>query len=104
MRPSLKGFLSTSRCQTSCSRSASRCSAKRRSTFTDVPTEVKATLRTYQIEGVHWLERLRMMYLNGILADDMGLGKTLQAIVAITQIHEEESAHVSDRLPHLASL
>ena len=50
-----------------------------------IPKKFKATLRTYQAEGVHWLERLRSMYLNGILADDMGLGKTLQAIVAITQ-------------------
>ncbi len=54
-------------------------------TFTPVPDEVQAKLRPYQHEGVNWLERLRMMYLNGILADDMGLGKTLQAIVAIAQ-------------------
>jgi SNF2 family DNA or RNA helicase len=53
-----------------------------------VPKEVKAELRNYQLEGVHWLERLRLMYLNGILADDMGLGKTLQAITAITQLKE----------------
>ncbi len=53
--------------------------------FADIPTEIKATLRSYQLEGVHWLERLRLMYLNGILADDMGLGKTLQAIVALAQ-------------------
>jgi SNF2 family DNA or RNA helicase len=50
-----------------------------------IPKEIKADLRPYQSEGVHWLERLRLMYLNGILADDMGLGKTLQAISAITQ-------------------
>lgn len=54
-------------------------------TFTPVPDQIKATLRSYQTDGVKWLERLRTMYLNGILADDMGLGKTLQAIVAITQ-------------------
>ena len=53
--------------------------------FSDVPSDVKATLRAYQLEGVRWLERLRLMFLNGILADDMGLGKTLQAIVALTQ-------------------
>ncbi|MCB1109700.1 MAG: DEAD/DEAH box helicase [Chlamydiia bacterium] len=53
--------------------------------FTPVPAGIKAELRKYQTEGVHWLERLRLMYLNGILADDMGLGKTLQAIVALTQ-------------------
>lgn len=50
-----------------------------------IPQELKANLRPYQIEGVYWLERLRLMYLNGILADDMGLGKTVQAIAAITQ-------------------
>lgn len=50
-----------------------------------IPKELKASLRPYQTEGVHWLERLRLMYLNGILADDMGLGKTIQAIAAITQ-------------------
>ncbi|MEI8125292.1 MAG: DEAD/DEAH box helicase [Parachlamydiaceae bacterium] len=51
----------------------------------EVPSAIQATLRSYQIDGVSWLERLRKMHLNGILADDMGLGKTLQAISAITQ-------------------
>lgn len=55
-----------------------------------IPKEIAAELRPYQIEGVHWLERLRAMYLNGILADDMGLGKTLQAISAITQLHKKK--------------
>lgn len=50
-----------------------------------IPKDLRADLRPYQAEGVHWLERLRMMFLNGILADDMGLGKTVQAISAITQ-------------------
>jgi SNF2 family DNA or RNA helicase len=60
--------------------------------FSPVPAEVNATLRSYQLEGVQWLERLRSMYLNGILADDMGLGKTLQAIVAITQYRAKNKA------------
>ncbi len=55
----------------------------------EVPGQIQATLRAYQLEGVHWLERLRKMHLGGILADDMGLGKTLQAIIAITQSHTE---------------
>lgn len=54
--------------------------------FSPIPKEIQATLRHYQEEGVQWLERLRMMFLNGILADDMGLGKTLQAIVSLSQI------------------
>lgn len=61
---------------------------------TPVPKEIRADLRPYQSEGVYWLERLRLMYLNGILADDMGLGKTLQAISAITQHHNlNKDAH-----------
>jgi len=57
----------------------------------DVPKSIKATVRPYQVDGVYWLERLRKMYLNGILADDMGLGKTLQAIIAIIQSQEKIS-------------
>lgn len=56
----------------------------------EVPSIIQATLRSYQLEGVHWLERLRHMYLSGILADDMGLGKTLQAIIAVTQLHKDK--------------
>ncbi len=55
-----------------------------------LPKELKANLRPYQTDGVYWLERLRRMYLNGILADDMGLGKTVQAITAITQNHNKD--------------
>ncbi len=62
-------------------------------TFSEVPADIKATLRCYQQEGVRWLERLRMMFLNGILADDMGLGKTLQAIVALTQYMKKKPCH-----------
>jgi SNF2 family DNA or RNA helicase len=60
-----------------------------------VPRTVKATLRSYQREGVQWLERLRRMHLSGVLADDMGLGKTLQAITAITQMKREEPEALS---------
>lgn len=58
--------------------------------FMPVPEEVQAKLRPYQNDGVNWLERLRIMYLNGVLADDMGLGKTLQAIVAIAQYRQKK--------------
>lgn len=50
-----------------------------------IPTSIQASLRNYQIDGIKWLDRLRNMHLNGILADDMGLGKTLQAITLLTQ-------------------
>ncbi|MCI0382160.1 MAG: DEAD/DEAH box helicase [Chlamydiae bacterium] len=58
--------------------------------FSPIPSEIKTTLRSYQEEGVRWLERLRSMYLGGILADDMGLGKTVQAIVAISQFQKKQ--------------
>jgi SNF2 family DNA or RNA helicase len=60
-----------------------------------IPSYIKAELRPYQKEGIHWLEKLRHMYLNGILADDMGLGKTLQAIVAIAQYHGKNKGSLS---------
>lgn len=62
--------------------------------FSDVPKVIKADLRNYQVEGVQWLERLRKMFLNGILADDMGLGKTLQAIVSLSQLKDAKTAPV----------
>lgn len=60
-----------------------------------IPKEIKATLRTYQNDGICWLDRLRNMHLNGILADDMGLGKTLQAITAITQYKLDHPKNIS---------
>ncbi|MEY8216341.1 MAG: DEAD/DEAH box helicase [Colwellia sp.] len=45
-----------------------------------VPTGLNATLRTYQHQGLNWLQFLREYQLNGILADDMGLGKTIQTL------------------------
>ena len=61
----------------------------------DIPKSIDAKLRNYQNEGACWLERLRTMHLNGILADDMGLGKTLQAIIALTQHHENNKNAIS---------
>jgi SNF2 family DNA or RNA helicase len=61
----------------------------------DIPSAIQASLRNYQIEGLHWLDRLRSMHLNGILADDMGLGKTLQAITTLTQYKTEHPQGIS---------
>ena len=49
-------------------------------TTVDIPTGLNATLRTYQHQGLNWLQFLREYQLNGILADDMGLGKTIQTL------------------------
>jgi len=61
----------------------------------EIPSEIKADLRSYQKEGVAWLDSLRQMHLRGILADDMGLGKTLQAICAISQSVQEKPGYQS---------
>ena len=44
------------------------------------PAGLALSLRTYQIEGLAWLQFLREQGLSGILADDMGLGKTAQTL------------------------
>lgn len=55
-----------------------------------IPASITLEPRPYQLEGVQWLERLRSMYLSGVLADDMGLGKSFQAITAIAQAKEKD--------------
>ncbi len=42
--------------------------------------DLRATLRHYQVTGVHWLSFMGRMGMGACLADDMGLGKTLQVI------------------------
>jgi superfamily II DNA or RNA helicase len=49
-----------------------------------VPDGLQATLRSYQSEGVAFLQRLRASGTGGVLADEMGLGKTLQTIAHVT--------------------
>lgn len=44
------------------------------------PDGMGISLRSYQREGVAWLQTLRAQHLGGILADDMGLGKTAQVL------------------------
>lgn len=52
-----------------------------------LPVAIKASLRSYQQEGVNWLAFLNKYHLHGILCDDMGLGKTLQAICIVASDH-----------------
>lgn len=47
----------------------------------DIPNNLNATLRDYQVSGMQWLNTLNHYNFGGILADEMGLGKTLQTIV-----------------------
>lgn len=46
----------------------------------EVPDDLKANLRDYQLEGFKWFKTLDYCGFGGILADEMGLGKTLQTI------------------------
>lgn len=49
----------------------------------EVPSTLKADLRSYQEEGYHWLSQLAHWGVGACLADDMGLGKTLQALTVM---------------------
>jgi superfamily II DNA or RNA helicase len=49
----------------------------------NAPEGLQVQLRPYQLEGLSWLQYLRMHNLGGILADDMGLGKTAQALAHV---------------------
>lgn len=46
----------------------------------EVPKELNANLRDYQVKGYNWLKSLSNLGLGGILGDEMGLGKTIQTI------------------------
>ncbi|RDY27059.1 ATP-dependent helicase [Romboutsia weinsteinii] len=46
----------------------------------EVPKDLNANLRDYQVDGLNWFETLDYCGFGGILADEMGLGKTLQTI------------------------
>lgn len=56
---------------------------------TETPSNLLATLRPYQLEGVNWINFLKQYGFGGILADDMGLGKTLQTITVLAQMKQE---------------
>lgn len=52
-------------------------------------SEIKASLRPYQLSGFHWLQALDELGWGGCLADDMGLGKTLQTISFLQYLKEK---------------
>lgn len=55
----------------------------------DVPSRIKATLRSYQKEGFSWMLHLQENNFGGCLADDMGLGKTLQTITMLQYLYND---------------
>ena len=49
----------------------------------ELPSDLRATLRPYQVEGYRWLSSLSELGLGACLADDMGLGKTIQILALL---------------------
>ena len=60
-----------------------RFSAMNEASTVEIPEGLNATLREYQIQGLHWLNFLDDFNFGACLADDMGLGKTVQIIAFI---------------------
>lgn len=56
------------------------------------PPGFKATLRSYQRDGLAWLGFLADAGLGGVLADDMGLGKTVQVLAHL--LAEKQRGHL----------
>lgn len=56
------------------------CLKQSRKKQAEVPVNLQATLRDYQMEGFQWMTRLNAWGAGACLADDMGLGKTVQTI------------------------
>ncbi len=52
-------------------------------------SQLKATLRPYQEQGLNWLWFLYCHGLSGLLCDDMGLGKTHQAMALLAAVVHE---------------
>ncbi|KRW62614.1 DEAD/DEAH box helicase [Pseudomonas sp. TTU2014-080ASC] len=52
------------------------------------PKGLQAELRSYQLQGLAWMQGLAELNVGGLLADDMGLGKTLQTLGHILCEHQ----------------
>jgi hypothetical protein len=61
------------------------------------PSDLRATLRPYQMAGVKWLALLSSLGLGACLADDMGLGKTIQVLTLLLHLRSEDARHARDR-------
>jgi len=57
----------------------------------ELPQNLNAILRPYQVEGYQWIISRFTNGLNCLLADEMGLGKTVQAIAVLQKLKEEKN-------------
>ena len=60
----------------------------------EVPADLQAELRDYQLEGFQWMSRLAEWGVGACLADDMGLGKTVQTLALLLTRAEQGPALV----------
>ncbi|XP_046829454.1 TATA-binding protein-associated factor 172 [Vespa crabro] len=58
---------------------------------TELLIPVEAELRSYQRQGLNWLDFLNRYHLHGVLCDDMGLGKTLQTLCILALDHHRNT-------------
>jgi SNF2 family DNA or RNA helicase len=56
-----------------------------------VPQQLNAQLRDYQVFGFKWLKTLSRYGFGGILADEMGLGKTIQVLTFLLSEKQENN-------------
>ncbi|NNM30152.1 MAG: DEAD/DEAH box helicase, partial [Akkermansiaceae bacterium] len=66
----------------------------------EIPDNLVADLRPYQVEGFQFLAYLATNRFGGILADDMGLGKTIQSITFVLWLRRV-AAEQGKRMPAL---
>lgn len=63
------------------------------------PTQLKAQLRPYQLNGLNWLSFCSELGVGACLADDMGLGKTIQILSLL--LRYKSKLKKSERRPSL---
>ena len=61
----------------------------------DVPKQLKADLRDYQVDGFQWMTRMTGWGAGVCLADDMGLGKTVQTIAFLLHTAQDGPSMVA---------
>ncbi|MEW9079382.1 DEAD/DEAH box helicase [Terrisporobacter glycolicus] len=61
----------------------------------NIPKDLHATLRDYQVDSLNWFETLDYLGFGGILADEMGLGKTIQTIAFLLNKKDKKTLIVT---------
>ena len=67
-----------------------------------IPDGLNATLRSYQTDGLRWMQFLNKKGFGGCLADDMGLGKTIQTLALLLGIQQQNGKNGEEDIPAIA--